>query len=461
MLVIAVNTLYAMLRKRGTRRQLTGGVVVCVVCALLLLVAITWYAVRFNPQQAIPSLAEVEIALVYVALLGWFVPIGTCISFCFFSTLRVQTSSVEIPSQGKRTRASTKLLTPLNPPRHRADVAVPLVYDEDTPWSWLEYRAGRLQGQRLALKRAIVTIGRDEDNDIWIDDEQASRHHAELAWDQGKVYITDCDSMNGVFLDGKRVRQTAFLQSGALIGIGEHLFLFTLAESPSSINDAFDPLANHVWRPSFTASSEKIAMPSRLLNMPSMPSLPSITVVPRDTDVPPGVPRTLGISKKISSSHPALLDTGKRQATTPLYKLSDATRTGATGILMFRSGEHTGETIVLSRSLITLGRSAECDISLQDDTVSWKHAQFVRQVEGYFVQDVESQNGTFVNEELLTHPCLLKTGDVIRAGTVSLAYAALPVAQSPASLFSEASPRPLFHALHESGPFDPLGTPGY
>src|SRR5579883_3463704 len=74
MLAITVNTLYTSLRKRGTTRQLTRAIVLCVLSVLLLLLAFIWYNLRFTVKQAGLSMLEVEAALAYVALSGWIFP---------------------------------------------------------------------------------------------------------------------------------------------------------------------------------------------------------------------------------------------------------------------------------------------------------------------------------------------------------------------------------------------------
>ncbi len=245
MLAVAINAVYTSLRRRGTTRQLAGTIVICVISALLLLPAIIWYNVRFGAQQVALSHLEVGLVLVYVALLGWFSPLTVTVAYCLFTQPRTTTTSVHIPRQRRPTRANPA--TVITPPRHQPGVIAPYVFNEDTPWGWLTYRSGRLQGQRLALKRAIVTIGRGEDNDVWLDDELASRRHAELAWDQGQAYITDCDSLNGVLLNGKRIRGTAIVEQGAMLEIGSHRFFFEKTDPSSIVGTEDDPLSHHAW----------------------------------------------------------------------------------------------------------------------------------------------------------------------------------------------------------------------
>ena len=214
MLAIAINALYTTLRRRGTTQPIAGAIVTCVISALLLLPAIVWYNLRFSVEQANLPVAEVEVALVYVAALRLVFAVGHYHSLLPFYIATALHFFVQIPHPKRTTRVNAAAA--LHPPRHQPGFTAPYVYREDTPWGWLEYRNGNFQGQQLALMRSIITIGRGEENDIWLDDDMVSRNHAELAWDKGLVYITDCDSLNGVLLDSKRIRGTDTIGPGAL-----------------------------------------------------------------------------------------------------------------------------------------------------------------------------------------------------------------------------------------------------
>ena len=62
-------------------------------------------------------------------------------------------------------------------------------------------RASRL----VTLTTATVTIGRDKDNTIPLDDDQSSRKHAQVTWDQMQYYVTDLGSTNGTFLENTKL----------------------------------------------------------------------------------------------------------------------------------------------------------------------------------------------------------------------------------------------------------------
>src|SRR5579883_1003097 len=105
MLAVAANALYASLRRRGTTQQLTAAIVTCSISALLLLPAIVWYNVRFGAAQQALTSAEVEVALVYVVLWGWFLPLAVTTAYYLFTLPRTGITSVHIPLQQRTTRA--------------------------------------------------------------------------------------------------------------------------------------------------------------------------------------------------------------------------------------------------------------------------------------------------------------------------------------------------------------------
>ena len=64
----------------------------------------------------------------------------------------------------------------------------------------------------------------------------------------------------------------------------------------------------------------------------------------------------------------------------------------------------------------TIGRSPDNDIPIPDPEVSRRHAQIVRQEDGYAIVDLGSTNGTFVNEVRVSTLTSLQDGDQIRLG---------------------------------------------
>ena len=69
-----------------------------------------------------------------------------------------------------------------------------------------------------------------------------------------------------------------------------------------------------------------------------------------------------------------------------------------------------------------IGRDSKADISLDDPTISYIHAQLVRQGNDVYLRDLGSRNGTFVNGKRISVPHLLAHGDVIKLGNASLVF---------------------------------------
>lgn len=71
---------------------------------------------------------------------------------------------------------------------------------------------------------------------------------------------------------------------------------------------------------------------------------------------------------------------------------------------------------------ITIGRSAENDVQIDNIAVSGKHARIIKGPDHYFIEDLDSTNGTFVNQEKITKR-VLKENDAITIGKHTLEVA--------------------------------------
>ena len=67
-----------------------------------------------------------------------------------------------------------------------------------------------------------------------------------------------------------------------------------------------------------------------------------------------------------------------------------------------------------------LGRAADNDLTLSDKKASRHHAILQRQSVVYQIIDLNSGNGTYVNEKRITDPTLLKNGDIVLIGDTKL-----------------------------------------
>ena len=97
----------------------------------------------------------------------------------------------------------------------------------------------------------------------------------------------------------------------------------------------------------------------------------------------------------------------------------DALPSGS-ALLVVRRGPNSGSRFLLDSDLTTAGRHPQSDIFLDDVTVSRRHVEFRRGVDGRFtVADVGSLNGTYVNRERIDSVTLFN-GDEVQIGKYRL-----------------------------------------
>ena len=92
------------------------------------------------------------------------------------------------------------------------------------------------------------------------------------------------------------------------------------------------------------------------------------------------------------------------------------------GVLLVKRGPGAGSRFVLEDMLVSAGRHPESDIFLDDVTVSRRHAEIVRQGDGYLVRDVGSLNGTYLNRERIESEAPLENGDELQIGRFKLVF---------------------------------------
>jgi len=69
-----------------------------------------------------------------------------------------------------------------------------------------------------------------------------------------------------------------------------------------------------------------------------------------------------------------------------------------------------------TESAIVIGRDKNCDLSLTDEAISAQHAHILFHHGQWWLEDLQSTNGTFLNSEKITIPTVLITGDEFKCG---------------------------------------------
>jgi hypothetical protein len=86
---------------------------------------------------------------------------------------------------------------------------------------------GEMAGREVPLSRETFFIGRSASNNLAFSDKSVSRKHAVINAVGGEYVISDLDSLRGVFVNGRKVKEEA-LSPGDVINIGENRMQFRM-----------------------------------------------------------------------------------------------------------------------------------------------------------------------------------------------------------------------------------------
>lgn len=101
--------------------------------------------------------------------------------------------------------------------------------------------------------------------------------------------------------------------------------------------------------------------------------------------------------------------------------LTSAAQPQASAVLHVVRGPQTGVSFHLADASLSIGRSPQCDVFLNDMTVSRSHACVEPAEGGYVIRDANSFNGVWVNNASIDER-RLENGDVIQIGAFCLVY---------------------------------------
>ena len=222
-------------------------------------------------------------------------------------------------------------------------------------------------GQEYPLPNRRVVIGRDTDCDVVVPDKGVSRRHASITAVPGGYLLTD-ESSNGTLVNGVRVGGTRILDSGDVIRMHEVELTFEVAGA-------------------------------------------------HGTDEKPE-------GENASRAATAILDMSNLRSVVASEKARAAGRRSPTATLEIIRGPFVGASFHIDRPVCAIGRGEQSDVRLRDDSVSTTHATLIRKGETWYVIDLRSVNGTFVDGYRVAGERELPTGATLRVGAVEMIFRA-------------------------------------
>ncbi len=238
-----------------------------------------------------------------------------------------------------------------------------------------------------------ITIGRQTDMALQFEHGTVSRQHAEILYQQGHYQLRDTGSSYGTYINGHKLSnaESYVLRHDDRVRLGDLLFRFQLRAtgSTSALPAAFNELSpsNTVFlhvRDSQLQANTTRAIPEQLLN--SLSNMPTLVVLAQHAQ-PTIMP----------------LENGKR---------------------------------------ITIGRDQTNDLPVDDAACSRRHAELFSAPDGFYIRDLGSSNGVFVNRVKISNPYHLTHGDRLVIGNLLLYFSHRQASISPQSEASQHTQSP-------------------
>ena len=203
-----------------------------------------------------------------------------------------------------------------------------------------------------------LSIGRDLDCDVVLPDNGVSRRHASIAPVPGGYLLTD-ESSNGTLVNGERMGATRLLDPGDVLRLHDEELRYEV--------EGVD-------------STPPSRAPTTVLDMSNL--------------------RSVAVAEHTRSG----------------------TRRQSTASLEIIRGPFAGASFQIDRAVCSIGRGEQNDVRLRDESVSSAHATLLRKGDTWYVVDLRSVNGTFVDGYGVAGERELHTGATLRVGAVEMLF---------------------------------------
>ena len=194
-----------------------------------------------------------------------------------------------------------------------------------------------------------------------------------------------------------------------------------LLGEPMSVNQDSNPLEAQVS--GFDSLDQELGESISDLQSPLPPPNPSVgTLIEEDNfNLPPASKRALGDSLEVDMGLDIQLETELGKGEFPLSgaEQDQEDLVERSAMLVYNEGSPDEKLIPLSEEIFTIGRSVGNNYKIKNDSkVSRKHCQIYRKGSIYYIEDLNSSNGTYVGGELISERPLyggeqLKVGECV------------------------------------------------
>ncbi|MDF0530539.1 ATP-binding cassette domain-containing protein [Tsukamurella sp. 8F] len=279
-------------------------------------------------------------------------------------------------------------------------------------------------GQTLTVVPGkTATIGRTADNDLTVNHPLVSRRHAVLAHTGESWLLTD-RSTNGIFLDGAQQGSVA-VRGPITVQLGDPRAGVALTLTPSAAVTAPPRPAQPAPRPPQQPprrTETRQPRPQVLRPAGQRPPAPSTPTAPPPAQASsgfrPAAPRPSTQQRVPGAPAAGPSGPGAVPDPRPVGDLPPHLRAMAGNTGLYRVAAPAPQAV--SGQAVSIGRTPDNDLVIDDMLVSRRHARVVATAQGPVLEDLRSANGTQVNGSRIAGPTPLHDGDVVTVGNSDL-----------------------------------------
>jgi len=252
-------------------------------------------------------------------------------------------------------------------------------------------------GAIYELAGGALRIGRDPSCDIVIDDRDVSRQHAEVESDGQRITLADLQSTNGTMLNNWRINRPEILRAGDVFVIADVSFEIQEQNNTRSEDTSFRGVSD--------ATNFRSVEPENTSF--------------RDQNSSYARPRAAALeepSDATSFKNPMKTGSADLSAIPGLDS--------AEAVLVRQMGRGHIALLIMEQNANnnwSLGRQRDCDVMIDDQAVSRQHCQITKRGDRWQIDDMNSRNGTYVNDLEITMT-YLSTGDRITLGNYEVVF---------------------------------------
>lgn len=255
--------------------------------------------------------------------------------------------------------------------------------------------------ENIELSGVAFKIGRHETCDIVLDNDEASRWHAQFSIREGQLYLEDLGSTNGTSINKRELKGERVLAGGDIVTIGEQSFL--VIEPGSAGNTTIFGARLGDDEASFVIDQ----------------SDPDETALRMALSHPPGWTANdeAFFSASRDSQHEKVMENLIRNK-------SIDSQNNMAAFMVTSERRHNDLFLVpkmMGKTQWSLGRAPASDVTVDDVTVSATHASLKYENGAWLIDDNVSTNGTKVNGSRVKSS-RLKRGDTVSLGTLELLF---------------------------------------